>query len=54
MVRAPNVSVILNEDVTNRFTCDQNDFNGELSEKEYIININAQEIFNASYEIELV
>ena len=26
VVRAPNVSVMLNEDVTNRFTCDQNDF----------------------------
>lgn len=34
--------------------CDSNDFNGELSERDYIINLNAREKFNASYEIELL
>lgn len=34
--------------------CDRNDFVGELSEREYIINLNAYETFNASYEIELL
>ncbi len=34
--------------------CDRNDFDGELSEKDYIINLNPYEKFNASYEIELL
>ena len=34
--------------------CDRNDFDGELSKKDYIINLNPQEKFNASYEIELL
>ncbi len=34
--------------------CDSNDFNGEISERDYIINLNPHETFNASYEIELL
>ncbi len=34
--------------------CDRNDFEGELSKKDYIINLNPHEKFNASYEIELL
>lgn len=34
--------------------CDRNDFDGEFSERDYIINLNAHEKFNASYEIELL
>ncbi len=34
--------------------CDRNDFEGELSNKDYIINLNPHEKFNASYEIELL
>ena len=34
--------------------CDGNDFDGELSEREYIINLNPCESFNAHYEIELL
>lgn len=34
--------------------CDRNDFDGELSKKDYIINLNPGEEFNASYEIELL
>ena len=34
--------------------CDRNDFNGELSQRDYIINLNTREKFNASYEIELM
>jgi len=34
--------------------CDRNDFDGELSKKDYIINLNPHEKFNASYEIELL
>lgn len=34
--------------------CDRNDFDGELSRKDYIINLNPNEKFNASYEIELL
>ncbi len=34
--------------------CDRSDFEGELSEKDYIINLNPRETFNASYEIELL
>ena len=34
--------------------CDRNDFDGQLSERDYIINLNAHEEFNASYEIELL
>ncbi len=34
--------------------CDRNDFDGELSKKDYIINLNPHEEFNASYEIELL
>ena len=34
--------------------CDSNDFNGEFSQKDYIINLNLDQQFNASYEIELL
>ena len=34
--------------------CDRNDFEGELSQKDYIINLNAGEQFNGSYQIELL
>ncbi len=34
--------------------CDRNDFDGELSKKDYIINLNPHEKFNTSYEIELL
>lgn len=34
--------------------CDANDFDGELSEREYIINLNPYEKFNVFYEIELL
>lgn len=34
--------------------CDRNDFEGELSKKDYIINLNPDEQFNASYKIELL
>ena len=34
--------------------CDRNDFDGELTKKDYIINLNPGEEFNASYEIELL
>ena len=34
--------------------CDRNDFDGDFSKKDYIINLPAGEIFNASYEIELL
>lgn len=34
--------------------CDRNDFTGEFSEKDYIINIAAGESFEAGYEIELL
>ena len=34
--------------------CDRNDFKGELSEREYIINIDAEKTFEAEYEIELL
>ena len=34
--------------------CDRNDFDGELSQRDYIINLNAREKFNAAYEIELL
>lgn len=34
--------------------CDSNDFDGELSEREYIINLNPHETFHTSYEIELL
>ena len=34
--------------------CDYSDFNGELSERDYIININRDEKFSASYEVELL
>lgn len=34
--------------------CDCSDFDGELSKKDYIINLNPHEEFNASYEIELL
>ncbi len=34
--------------------CDSNDFNGEFSQKDYIINLNPDQQFNASYEIELL
>ena len=34
--------------------CDATDFDGELSEREYIINLEPNEKFNASYEIELL
>lgn len=34
--------------------CDRNDFDGELSDKDYIINIEPGETFEAEYEIELL
>ena len=34
--------------------CDSNNFDGELSEKDYIINLSPCDVFNASYEIELL
>ncbi len=34
--------------------CDCNDFDGEFSKKDYIINLKSHEKFNASYEIELL
>lgn len=34
--------------------CDSSDFNGEFSDKDYIINLNPKEKFEASYEIELL
>ncbi|MBO5909819.1 MAG: aldose 1-epimerase family protein [Clostridia bacterium] len=34
--------------------CDRNDFEGEFSNKDYIINLNPDEQFNASYQIELL
>ena len=34
--------------------CDGNDFDGELTKKDYIINLNPGEEFNASYKIELL
>ncbi|MBE6782347.1 MAG: aldose 1-epimerase family protein [Ruminococcaceae bacterium] len=34
--------------------CDRNDFDGELTKKDYIINISPGEEFNASYKIELL
>ena len=34
--------------------CDRNDFDGELSQRDYVINLSAREKFNASYEIELL
>lgn len=34
--------------------CDCNDFEGEFSKKDYIINLNPYEKFNAFYEIELL
>lgn len=34
--------------------CDRADFEGDLSEKDYIINLPAREVFTASYEIELL
>lgn len=34
--------------------CDRNDFDGEFSQKDYIINLNPDKQFNASYEIELL
>ena len=33
---------------------DGNDFEGELQNKDYIINLNSHESFNASYTIELL
>lgn len=34
--------------------CDRNDFSGEFSERDHIVNIAVGEVFEASYEIELV
>lgn len=34
--------------------CDSKDFNGELAERDYIINLKPHEIFDAFYEMELV
>lgn len=34
--------------------CDRNDFDGELSEKDHIINLDPNKKFSASYEIELL
>ncbi|MEE0944344.1 MAG: aldose 1-epimerase family protein [Clostridia bacterium] len=34
--------------------CDRNDFEGEISERDYIINLKAGETFEAAYEIELL
>lgn len=34
--------------------CDSNSFCGEISERDYIINLNADEIFEAEYQIELM
>lgn len=34
--------------------CDRNDFCGEISERDYIINLEAGKVFKAEYEIELL
>ena len=34
--------------------CDRNDFTGEISEKDYIINIGVGDIFETEYEIEIL